>query len=224
MPEFKLNCVLFDLDGTLIDTAPDLIASLNQALIAHDFKALDYQAVQPLISHGVMAMINQGAGDAEPELKTRLLELVLDNYEANIAVNSRLYAGISESLAAIEALGLKWGVVTNKRQRFTQPLLAAMGLSRRAACIVSGDSTANPKPHADPMLAACKQAGVLPENCVYIGDAAHDIVAGKSVNMKTLAAVYGYLQAQDQPETWGADALIAHPQQIIEWVNSSLCL
>jgi len=223
MAGFKLDCVLFDLDGTLVDTAPDLIVCLNKALKAHGFSEIGHLEVKPLISHGAMAMIDHAAAEADPALKNKLLEFMLDSYGQNIAEHSRFYTGMAETLAEIELLGLKWGVVTNKRERFTLPLMAALHLSERAACIVSGDTTANSKPHPEPMLAACKLAGVNPENCVYIGDALHDITAGKSANMKTLAALYGYLQDGDRPETWGADALIEHPRQLLQWIQSSLC-
>ncbi|MGZ4960355.1 MAG: HAD family hydrolase [Methylomonas sp.] len=223
MTGFKLDCVLFDLDGTLVDTAPDLVACLNKALAAHGFQYVDHEDVRPLISHGAMAMINHAAREADEALKSRMLDFMLDSYQNNIAEHSRFFAGIHETLLAIETLGLKWGVVTNKRERFTLPLMDALKLSERAACIVSGDTTANPKPHPEPMLAACKQAGVEPENCVYIGDALHDIAAGKSANMKTLAALYGYLKEGDRPENWGADALIERPEQLLHWIESSLC-
>lgn len=223
MSGFKLDCVLFDLDGTLVDTAPDLVACLNKSLAEHGFATVDYPAAKPFISHGAMAMINHAAADAGDDVKSRMLNYMLDCYQNNIAEHSRFFAGIAETLETIEILGLKWGVVTNKRQRFTLPLMDALKLSERAACIVSGDSTANPKPHPEPMLMACQQAGVRPENCVYIGDASHDIAAGKSANMKTLAALYGYLKDGDQPENWGADALIEHPEQLLHWIHSSLC-
>jgi phosphoglycolate phosphatase len=223
MTTFRLDCVLFDLDGTLVDTAPDLVACLNRSLLAHGYAVADYHQIKPYISFGALAMLNQVATAANAVTKQQMLEYMLDSYQHNIAEHSVIYAGIEDALLAIEALGLKWGVVTNKRQRFTAPLLDALDLTRRAACIVSGDTTANSKPHPEPMLAACKQAGVQPENCVFIGDAAHDITAGKNANMKTLAALYGYVQDDDQPEAWGADALIAHPQQLLHWIQSTLC-
>lgn len=223
MTSFKLDCVLFDLDGTLVDTAPDLVACLNKALAAHGFPEIGHDDVRPMISHGAMAMINHVAGNADEALKSRMLDFMLECYQNNIAEHSRFFAGIAEALQTIESMGLKWGVVTNKKQRFTVPLMEAFNLSARAACIVSGDTTANSKPHPEPMLAACKQAGVNPENCVYIGDASHDIAAGRNANMKTLAALYGYLKQGDQPETWGADALIERPEQLLHWIKSSIC-
>jgi phosphoglycolate phosphatase len=148
---------------------------------------------------------------------------MLDHYERNIAEHSIFFRGIEDLLKAIEAQGLKWGVVTNKRKRFTDPLMAALNLRDRAACIISGDSTAHAKPHPEPMLAACQHAGVKPQECVYIGDAIHDISAGKNARMKTLAALYGYLKPGDTPETWGADALIETPEQISTWIATATC-
>lgn len=223
MSGFKLDCVLFDLDGTLVDTAPDLIACLNKALIAHGYAAVAADQVKPLISHGAMPMIKFAATDADEAEHAELLDYMLDCYQNNIAEYSRFFDGIDEVLSSIEALGLKWGVVTNKRRRFTDPLMVAMNLSQRAACIVSGDTTANSKPHPEPMLFACRQADVDPSRCVYVGDAKHDIAAGRNVNMKTLAAVYGYLNDGDRPQDWGADGLIEHPEQLLKWIHATLC-
>jgi phosphoglycolate phosphatase len=223
MNGFKLDCVLFDLDGTLVDTAPDLIACLNQALSAHKLPVVTDTAVKPCISMGALAMIKQAVPDLSAVDQEQLLSYMLDCYQNNIAEHSRFFQGISETLDSIESLGLKWGVVTNKRERFTQPLMDALNLTNRAACIISGDTTANSKPHPEPMFAACRQADVKPENCVYIGDASHDIAAGKNANMKTLAAIYGYIKADDQPESWGADGLIGHPSQLQTWIQANLC-
>jgi phosphoglycolate phosphatase len=221
---FKLSCVLFDLDGTLVDTAPDLIACLNIALGIHQLDAVNPEHVKPFISLGALPMINasvsESISDAE---KTEILETMLNCYENNIAKHTVFFAGMVETLTTIEQHGLKWGVVTNKRKRFTDPLMDALDLTHRAACIISGDSTGNPKPHPEPMLAACQQAGVHPHECVYIGDASHDIIAGKSVQMKTLAALYGYIKPNDDPATWGADALIDSPEQLTTWIHAALC-
>lgn len=223
MTGFKLDCVLFDLDGTLVDTAPDLIACLNKALSAYQYPTVSNSDIKPCISLGALAMIMHAAPETSREQQNEILEFMLDCYENNIAKYSQFFNGISETLTSIEDLGLKWGVVTNKRERFTLPLIDALDLKTRAACVISGDTTANSKPHPEPMLAACKQANVKPENCVYIGDAAHDIAAGKNANMKTLAAIYGYLKDGDQPENWGADDLIEHPRQLQQWIQNALC-
>ena len=221
--DFKLSCVLFDLDGTLVDTAPDLISSLNRALEMHGFDPVAAEIVKPFISYGAKAMINASQPVLDDQLKVDILETMLTHYQNNIAEHTVFFSGMADTLASIEAQGLKWGVVTNKRERFTNPLMDALKLTDRAACIVSGDTTRNPKPHPEPMLAACKQADVNPQECVYIGDALHDITAGKNAQMKTLAAVYGYINPGDTPETWGADALIESPEQISTWIASLPC-
>jgi N-acetyl-D-muramate 6-phosphate phosphatase len=222
--DFKLSCVLFDLDGTLVDTAPDLILCLNKALSSQGLTVVTTETIKPFISFGAVAMINESLNQSiSRALRADILETMLDLYQNNIAEHTVFFKGMSETLDAIEAQGLKWGVVTNKRERFTNPLMDALKLTDRAACIISGDSTANPKPHVEPMLAACKKAAVKPQECVYIGDARHDITAGKNAQMKTLAALYGYLKPGDAPETWGADALIESPEQLETWIRSALC-
>lgn len=220
----KLSCVLFDLDGTLVDTAPDLIACLNKAFAVYGLAAVVSESVKPFISFGAEAMINEALKDStKKELQPQILATMHDLYQENIAEHTVFFEGMAETLNVIERQGLKWGVVTNKRERFTLPLMKALNLEGRAACIVSGDTTAYGKPHPEPMLAACRQAGVNPSECVFVGDAEHDISAGKNVQMKTLAALYGYLNPEDSPETWGADALMESPQQITHWIASTLC-
>lgn len=224
LTDFKLSCVLFDLDGTLVDTAPDLIACLNKALSLYSLPAASAELIKPFISYGAKAMITASQKTTiDEKIQSRILETLHDFYQDNIAVHSVFFSGMLETLDSIEAQGLKWGVVTNKLERFTNPLMDALNLTGRAACVISGDTAAKPKPHPEPMLAACKQARVKPEECVYIGDAAHDIAAGKSAGMKTLVALYGYLKPGDKPETWGADALIESPVQISEWIGSKRC-
>jgi 2-phosphoglycolate phosphatase len=220
----KLACVLFDLDGTLVDTAPDLMCCLNMALARHGFAEVSHEGVKPFISFGARAMIAASLSESvDTRIEEELLVTMLDYYEHHIADHSTFFAGIEDTLSLIETQGLKWGVVTNKRERFTNPLMAALNLTGRASCIVSGDTTAYAKPHPEPMLAACSLAGVKPEHCVYIGDASHDIAAGKNANMKTLAARYGYLKPGDRPETWGADAVLESPAQITDWIGAHTC-
>jgi phosphoglycolate phosphatase len=220
---FKLRCVLFDLDGTLADTAPDLIAALNRAIQKHGFLPVSSEQIKPLISYGAVAMIKQCTHDNNEAIQAEILENMLEDYQRNIADQTKLFTGMDNILEIIENKGLKWGVVTNKRERFTNPLMAALKLSDRAACIVSGDTTNNAKPHPEPLLAACEQAHVKPEQCIYIGDAAHDVEAGKAAGMKTLAATYGYLKSEDIPEQWGADILINSPDEILPLLECKSC-
>ena len=217
---FKLSCMLFDLDGTLLDTAPDLIASLNTALIAEDLPQVAFDAVRPYISFGAVVMIEQSLnGKTDSQTQERILEQMLQHYQQNIADHTRFFEGMAEILDTLESNHIKWGVVTNKRIRFTEPLMQELQLTHRAACIISGDSTNNSKPHPEPMHAACKQAQVEPENCIYVGDSAHDIEAGNRAGMKTLAATYGYLKPDDHPDDWGAAALIDKPADLLQWLR-----
>ncbi len=218
--KFNLSCVLFDLDGTLVDTAPDLIACLNTALKIHGFKQVLSKEIKPYISYGAAVMINHCIG-TDNITQTKILNTMLSLYQDNIANHSQFFPGIPETLQLIESLGLKWGIVTNKKARFTEPLVAAFKLTHRASCIISGDTTANSKPHPEPMLTACRVAEVKPEECVYIGDALHDIQAGKNSNMKTIAALYGYLKPDDSPLNWDADILIESPKQLTSWITAT---
>ena len=217
--DFNLSCVLFDLDGTLVDTAPDLIACLNKSLKKHGFNEVSSNELRPFISYGAIEMIKQSIESDQQQVHNEILECMLTLYQDNIAEYSHFFLGMKETLETIESLELKWGIVTNKRERFTLPLTAALNLTDRAACIISGDTTANCKPHPEPMLTACAQINVNPEECVYIGDALHDINAGKNANMKTLAALYGYLKPDDDPKNWGADALIESPEHLTTWIK-----
>ena len=167
-------------------------------------------------------MIEKSERVLDTNKKADVLKTMLAHYEANILRHGGFFEGIETTLAFIERQGLKWGVITNKQKRFTEPLAKALNITTRAACLISGDSTAHSKPHPAPMLTGCEHAGVNPKNCVYIGDAKHDMMAGRAVNMKTLAAVYGYLTYEDQPETWGADALVTAPIDIKLWIKNRL--
>ncbi len=220
----KLSCILFDLDGTLVDTAPDLIACLNFALERHDFSPVVAEHVKPHVSFGAIALINASIEKSiDDEKRAAILTTMLEEYEANIARYSHFFDGILDVLDFIETKNLLWGIVTNKRERFALPLIHALELKNRAACVICGDTTPNPKPHPAPLLEACKRANVSAVECVYIGDAAHDILAGKSAKMYTIAATYGYLQTNDNPENWGANALISSPQQLLAWLEDALC-
>lgn len=224
LDKFKLACVLFDLDGTLVDTAPDLIACLNTALNLHGYQAVAYATVKPYISFGAMEMIQAAKVTNDKVIQNQILTTMLEHYEHNILVHGGFFSGIDTSLDLIESLGLKWGIVTNKQQRFTQPLVKALKIEQRAACIISGDTTTKSKPHAEPMFAACEQAQVKAEECVFVGDALHDITAGNAAGMQTIAATYGYLTAEDQPEQWGANSLITTPTQINSLITNYYAL
>jgi len=216
-----IRTVLFDLDGTLADTAPDLAFALNQVLAENGRAPLPFEAIRPAVSHGGIALTRLGFGlepghpDFEP-LRQRLLAI----YRDNIARETRLFPGMAELLEHIEQRRMNWGVVTNKPGWLTEPLMDALGLGQRAACIVSGDSCENRKPHPEPILHGCRLAGSEARHCVYIGDAQRDIEAGRRAGMKTLVALFGYLGDDDTPEHWQADALLDTPQAIIDWLET----
>ncbi len=213
--------VLFDLDGTLADTAPDLAAALNTLRAEEGLAPLPYATIRPVVSHGTTALIHLSHGtaldmDTLDRLRTRIVAL----YRENICRETRLFPGMGNVLDSIEAYGLNWGIVTNKPAVLTEPLLAALGLDARAACIVSGDSLNERKPHPAPMWHACHLAGSLAHECVYVGDAARDIEAGRAAGMHTLVALYGYIGTEDDPQGWGADALITTPAEIMTWLDT----
>ncbi len=216
----RIKTVLFDLDGTLADTAPDLAAALNAVRQAKGEPALPFEKIRPAVSHGGKALIEVGfnlSPDSD-EAETLRLQL-LDHYRDNIANHTRLFPGMEKVLTYIEQSGANWGVVTNKPGWLTEPLMAELGLQPRAACIISGDTLNERKPHPAPLLHACELAGSQPEDCVYIGDAERDIMAGKRAGMHTLLALFGYLDESDQPHEWGADASVESPQAILHWLN-----
>lgn len=208
--------VLFDLDGTLVDTAPDLACALNLQRERHGLPPLGLDIIRPHASHGSRGLLGIGFGlDPGHERFAAMREEYLDLYDQVYTLSPQPFAGMDEVLDTLEGAGLRWGVVTNKPRRFTRPLLDAMGLLARAACVVSGDDAARPKPYPDTLLLACAQAGVEPPACVYVGDAERDIQAGRAAGMPTIVAQYGYLGADDRPEQWGASALIARPAELL---------
>lgn len=215
-----IRAVLFDLDGTLVDTAPDLGYALNLQRGRHGLAPLADAVIRPQASHGARGLLGLGFGigpdDAKfPAMREEFLEL----YAANICRHSQPFPGILGLLDALEARGLKWGVVTNKPARFTEPLLSILDLAERAACIVSGDTCPQPKPHPAPMLAAAELCGAAPAACLYLGDAERDIEAARAAGMPALVAAWGYLDATDTPGAWGAHAEIRHPLDTLDYLE-----
>jgi len=214
-----VSTILFDLDGTLVDTAPDLAHALNLQLIKHGKLPLAYEAIRPFASHGSRGLVGLGFGilPSDDNFIT-MRDEYLSLYESVFTCSPVLLPGIVELLHAIETKGLKWGIVTNKPRRFTIGLIESMGLnlSKRAASIVCGDDAPNPKPSPATLLMACEQVSVKPQNCLYVGDAERDIIAGKAAGMKTVVALFGYIDVSDKPIEWGADALIKTPKELLD--------
>ncbi len=217
-----IRTVLFDLDGTLADTGPDLAFALNEALRRAGREPLPYATIRPVVSHGGTALLQLGFGDSLPAAEfDQMREFFLATYLAHITRETTLFPGMAELLAAIEARRLNWGVVTNKPAWLTSPLMAGLGLTARAATIVSGDTLPERKPHPAPMLLACKEAGSAAADCLYLGDAERDIAAGRNAGMRTLVAAYGYIGSDDRPDEWGADGIIDHPLQLLDWLDAA---
>jgi len=215
-----IRTVLFDLDGTLLDTAPDLADALNALLAEHHRPPRSCEEIRGTVSHGGMALIRLGFGldESHPDfqpLRQRLLTL----YRENLSRKTRPFPGMNEVLDRLETLGYNWGVVTNKPGWLTDPLLEDLGLFSRAACVVSGDTLETRKPHPAPMLYACKRIGSTPEQCVYVGDARRDVEAGRNAGMRTLVALFGYFQAHDRPHEWQADGMIHAPTDLLDWLS-----
>lgn len=216
---FPIQGVFFDLDGTLVDTAPDLHLSLTEALEHFDLDAPSLEAVRLQVSHGTRAILEAGCSSF-PHFE-ELESLFIARYEANICRHSRLFPGMAEVLDWLEQASIPWGIVTNKPAFLTQPLCTGLGLEARAASIISGDSLPWAKPHPAPILHACKQAGVSAEASLYIGDAQRDIQAGHAAGSYTLIAGYGYLGPEDRPEDWQADGSIELPLELLDFLSDA---
>lgn len=214
-----IKTVLFDLDGTLIDTAPDMANALNILLSEEGCPALPYETIRPVVSNGSVALVNLGFPELtddkhQDRLKARYLEI----YEQNLCKDSILFPGMDKLISSIENQQMNWGVVTNKPGWLTDPLMQQIGLADRAACIISGDTTANRKPHPEPMYLACKLANSEAQQCLYIGDARRDIEAGNNAGMLTIVAQYGYIGDWENVDEWGADHLISKPLDILSYI------
>lgn len=214
------RAVLFDLDGTLADTAPDLAHALNHVLAEQRRPPLALDAVRPHVAGGSHALIALAfGGDLDCGTHTALRERLLAVYRTGIARETRLFPGIEMVLDALDARGLAWGVVTDKPAWLTLPLLDALGIAHRANCVVSGDSVPQRKPHPAPLLAAAAALETSPAACVYVGDTRRDADAARAAGMRALVAAWGYVEAGADPYAWPADAVMQRPQSIIEWLG-----
>lgn len=219
------TCVLFDLDGTLLDTAPDLAAALNRLRRERGAPEVPFARIRPTVSHGSPGMLKAGFGiDADHPLYAELNQRFLALYQEFIAVETALFPGMAEVLAHLEARAIPWGIVTNKPGFLTEPLLKALGLWTRAACVVSGDTLDKRKPDPEPLWYACKQAGVDPGRSLYVGDAERDVQAGNRAGMIALAAAFGYLDPEDRPHEWGAAGVLSRPADLLHWLGGTVPL
>ncbi|HEY0061268.1 MAG TPA: HAD-IA family hydrolase [Telluria sp.] len=213
------RAILFDLDGTLADTAPDLAAAVNLLRLERGLEPTPYAILRPTASAGARGMIGAAFGLTPADEGYEALRLQwFSNYEAAIAVHSTLFGGVAELLAGLEEAGIAWGIVTNKPARFTDPLVPLIGLTH-AGCIISGDTVGVAKPHPAPLLEGARRLGIAPQDCWYVGDDLRDIEAGRAAGMTTVACAWGYCGATE-PLHWGADHLLDTPADLLDLVRS----
>jgi len=218
-PLSSVKAVLFDLDGTFADTAPDLAAALNHTRASRSLPPLPLEVIRPQASHGSRGLLKLGFG-IEPEHPgyNTLRDIFLDYYEHNICVHTRLFGDMAELVAALEKRGIKWGIVTNKPHRYTLPLMQALGYAEHAACLISGDTCAHAKPHPEPMFKACEMIGVSPEECLYLGDDLRDMQAANASGMPGIIANYGYVSADVSVKNWNAQGIIDKPTELLGYL------
>lgn len=211
-----IKAILFDLDGTLADTAPDLGGALNRLREECGLAPMPLSQLRPHTSAGARGLLGAGFGLAPDQpLYAEMQRRFLAQYESQICADTRLFPGVDDLLTELESRDIAWGIVTNKIARFTHPLLACLGLDARAACVVSGDTAAKPKPDAAPLLMACDIAGVLPEHSIYVGDDERDVQAGRAACMRTVIAAWGYLDGANPVAEWRADIVIDAPGDVM---------
>lgn len=220
MALFSPQAVLFDLDGTLLDTAPDLGYALNQLLINQNIQPLPIDKIRPYAGAGAKGLIKFGFAISETDptfegFSQQLLEI----YSQCLTQKTHLFPSMNQILDYLEERKIKWGIVTNKPAWLTLPLLKHLNLSTRASCVVSGDTIAKRKPDPAPLLYACQQLGVSAAECIYIGDSEVDVIAGINAGMKTIVALYGYIPSSFVPKAWGATHMINDPKEILEIVK-----
>lgn len=211
-----IEAVLFDLDGTLIDTAPDMGGALNNLLIEENLAPIPLDIIRPLVSQGALVLTRLGFSEHVAECQIEPLRLrYLDHYRAIVANDSILFDCFEKVLGKLEDQGIPWGIVTNKPEWLTTPLLDQLALSHRAAVVICGDTLEQRKPHPLPLIVAADTIGIACENCIYIGDDKRDIDAGRAANMKTLIAAYGYINGETNLDEWQAGGIIEHPLDLL---------
>ncbi|MES2532612.1 MAG: phosphoglycolate phosphatase [Pseudomonadota bacterium] len=222
MASSSISAVLFDLDGTLIDSAPDLGAAADKMRTDRGLPSLPIASYRHMAGAGARGMLGIGFGltpDA-PEFPA-MREEFFRNYESRMLLATHVFDGVAQLLGALAERGLRWGIVTNKASRFTDPLMRAMPLFASAGAIVSGDTTPHAKPHPEPLFEAARRLDVDPACCIYVGDDERDIIAGRAAGMRTIAATYGYMGATADSALWQADGTIALPFDLLQWLDSA---
>jgi len=216
----RAAAVLFDLDGTLVDSAPDLAGAANDLRVAQGLDPLPYERLRPMVGTGARGMVGVAFGLApgddgfEP-----LRDAFLARYAERLLQATRVFDAVEPMLAALEASGLRWGIVTNKAMRYAEPVVRGLALEARAAALIAGDTTPFSKPHPEPLFEAARRLGLSPGDCIYVGDDHRDIVAGRAAGMRTLAAGWGYLGCGEPIHAWGADAVLENPAALLNWLE-----
>jgi N-acetyl-D-muramate 6-phosphate phosphatase len=214
----KTEAVFFDLDGTLLDTAPDMVNAINAVRVEQSLDPLPFALVRDQVSHGAVAVVRTAFPHAPEADFLALRDRFLALYRRRLADETRPFPGIVQLLDALERERIAWGVVTNKPAWLAEPLLEALGLRHRATTVVSGDTLPERKPHPRPLLLAAERAQAAPQNCIYVGDAERDVVAGKAAGMRTLVACFGYIGPMDDARAWPADGWIDSPLEVLPWL------
>ena len=219
-PTPTIRGLLFDLDGTLIDSAPDLAGAANRLRADHGLEPLPLDQLRPMVGSGARGMVGVAFGVAPGEARFEALrDAFLAHYEAGLLERTQPFDGVPELLSALDAAGIAWGIVTNKATRFTAPIVAGLGLAQRAGVVVCGDTTPHAKPHPEPLLHAARALGLAPGSVAYVGDDLRDAQAARAAGMPMLAATWGYLGLGEPVHDWGADALLDAPSQLLEWLR-----
>jgi N-acetyl-D-muramate 6-phosphate phosphatase len=219
-PDSSPRAVLFDLDGTLLDTAPDMAGALNKLLHLHGRPPLAFNDVRPHVSHGSTALVRLGFPHTDATHFETLRQQYLEIYSQHLAEHTQLFDGVDAALNRLETEGIPWGVVTNKPGWLTEPLLEQLELRHRARVVVSGDTLKERKPHPAPLLHAIRELGFPPEDCIYIGDAERDVLAGQAAGIKVFVALFGYIPANERPEEWPAAGWLRDPTEMVSLLDS----
>ena len=215
-----LAALLFDLDGTLIDSAPDLAGAANDLRAQHGLPPMPYESLRPMVGSGARGMVGVAFGVWPDDARfASLRDAFLARYAERLLDSTRVFDAMAPVLDRLDAAGQRWGIVTNKAMRFAQPIIAGLGLATRSAVVIAGDSTAFAKPHPEPLFEAARRLGVVPTECAYVGDDPRDVVAGRAAGMRTLAAAWGYLGQGEPVAAWGADQVLSSPSQLLHWLD-----
>lgn len=218
----KIDAVLFDLDGTLLDTAPDLAATLNALLLAQHQQPLPLSVIRPIISEGAAGLLKLGFNINEKDPKfPHLRQQFIEYYSQHSCEQTQLFSGVDQLIHHLETNHVAWGIVSNKSMALMMPLIDHFSLLKKAKCIVGGDTLSYSKPHPKPLLHACECIKATPKNCVYLGDAKRDIDAANAAGMHSLIALYGYIPNKDELKSWNASAMLNTPLELIDWLTTN---